>query len=143
MRRGTAVGLLLVGTIVVGAAAHQHITKYSNERIWGRQRPLIEKVCRSNPEKQAKFGELRGMLDGLEGASNEQKCKAELKFVAMLDTKGDEEKAEKLIASKTYEPYAGCKPTAQLEHTATKWYSIAGLAAIVLGAIGLIRSRKD
>ncbi|MBU0532152.1 hypothetical protein KKB44_01530 [Candidatus Micrarchaeota archaeon] len=150
MRRGKAVVLLLAGGIVLGAEAHNQFTKFSDQQIWERQRPLIERAIRNPEQRQSRINQLRnGLLEfggGLENsdreivASGKERCIFETRFAALTETRGNEEAAEQLISNRNFEPFAHCEPEARFTRSATKWYSLAGAAAFFIGLVGFVRS---
>lgn len=141
MGRGKAAVLLLVGATVLGAEAHNQATKFSSDRIWQRQAPVIERTLRSRPEaKQAKFEELRRSLRRHEDSTGQEKCVFETNFEALLRTDNDQEEADRLITRRSFRPYANCEPEARIKDSASKWYSLAGGAAFLIGLYGMISS---
>ncbi|MBD3210411.1 hypothetical protein GF318_03445 [Candidatus Micrarchaeota archaeon] len=141
MRKLTAAALMLAGATVMGAEAHNAATRYSSERIWQRQSPVIERAMRRDPgAKQVKYNELRRELRRLDDSSVREKCIFETRFEAVLRTNGDEEEANKLISRARFEPFSHCSTSSQFQKSAKKWYSIAGAAAFLLGLYGMVRS---
>lgn len=147
MTRSTAAVLVCAGAIGMGIIGHNQMTRYSQENVWARQKPVIEYVYHNNTSaKEASYATLRGIVDSWSAgqpASREQMCKDETKFNAIIRARGDEKKAETALSHSSFEPFAECKPEAELSNTATKWYSIAAMGAFLIGVIGLIRGRKE
>jgi len=140
------------GLVITGAAVHDYATRYSNDSIWTRQKAQIERLYhpgqtrfgRLSPQqaeelKTLRLEELRAGISRLEGASREERCVFDKHFHARLGAKTEQEAAA-LVANESYEPYGECKSSEQLKDTATKWYTLAGLAAILVGAFSLIAS---
>jgi len=144
MKRTTAGALLLVGAVCLGSEARERVTAYDNENIWKRQAAMIDRhVPARSEQKEAKFEDLRNGLNKVANASRLEKCVFETNFEALLLAHDDQEAATNLIAKSSYEPYANCKPQAQVEAAAKRWYTWLGLVALVSGAIGMIRGRRD
>jgi hypothetical protein len=145
MKRTTAAALLIGGALTIGGSAHQHNNRFSNSAIFDRQKPLIERRLRRDPEQmQSAFRTLRTKLRRIdrEDGDNviEKKCRFETDFKALTIHDGDATKAKMHVQNQSFEPYEHCEPQSRLWDSATKWYSIAGVAAFVTGAFSLIAS---
>lgn len=141
MRKGTAGAILLVGTIILGAEVHERATMFTNDNIWKRQSTLIERTV-PGAKKAPEFERLRKGLDQVANASAEEKCIFEKNSRALLIAEGNQEEATKLITNSSYEPYAECKPSAQISAATSRWYTWAGLGAVLIGVVGLIRKER-
>jgi len=140
MKKSTAFVLVALGGAAVGHAAYEQSTRYSNDAIWGRLKPAIEMHYRRNPEqRKLMYSQLRDVLKQMPQGDAEKRCRFEKLFVATAAT-GSAELGQKAIESRSYEPYAECKPGSQLEETAKKGYAIAGAVAFLAGAVSLIVS---
>jgi hypothetical protein len=141
MKRLTAAGMMIIGTLVMGAEVHNQATMFSSERIWDRQRPMIERTLRRHPAaKQARFEELRSNLARLEKGTSRERCVFETDFRALLETRGDQEEADRLIARRSFVPYAHCDASEQFKRGATKWYGLVSIGAFLLGLGSLVAS---
>ncbi len=141
MKKVSATAFLAAGMISLGGAAHYHNTRFSNSSIWNRQRPFIESKFHADPAKEQKaFDSLRKGLKQLGDGAIEKRCKFETNFSTLVHYKGDESKAKREIMNKSFEPYENCKESNRVFHTATRWFSIVGIASTIIGAFSLVAS---
>jgi len=135
---------MTIGVAALATGIYMHSEKYSNQAIWKRQIPVIERHirARTSPEKnKAKYKELRDKLETL-GSSTPERCEFEQRFEAEIIT-GSKEKADDLFYKKNFEPFSDCKTIPQIKHSAGQWYGILGIvgAAVALwSALSLIAS---
>ncbi len=138
---------MLAGAIFVSAEVHDRCTLFSSDNIWKRQAVLIEKSLPSgSARKDAKLAELRKGLDKVANSPIYDRCVFERKFEALLVTKGDQKAADKLIAkimATASNKADGCQPSAQAEEAASRWYTWAGFAAIIIGLAGFVRKEQN
>lgn len=143
MGRKTALAMMAAGAIAFGAGLYMHEKRFSNEAIWQRQRPKIERVFRDDGEAaSAKYGELRTGLGRLEGSSLPERCRFEKRFEAVLEN-GSPEKAEEQIRREHFRPHPECDTISQIKESATSWHGMAGAAGLLVmlaGAASLVRS---
>lgn len=165
MKRTSAAVLLIAGTVGMGYACNNKSTRFSDEHIWARQKAHIENahvsashtknlfyVQMRNKGKDAKstdepkpvdrdqsYEKLRNGLEGLKDASDEDRCKFETRFSAVIE-KGDEKEADELIKKASFVPYQHCSSWEQTKREAGEWYSLAGAASLLIGLIGMAHS---
>ncbi len=153
MKKSTYGAIALAGAVILSSDAYSHTIKYSPDRIFKRQMTLLEenqgfKAYSGPGGRLQRSRELRTMVEEIKNSSNEERCRAEMKFEAMTKTNGNKTAADAMISSQGLEPFAECAPFAP----AKKWYNLAALGAVFVGAGGLlipalrrlrrIRSRK-
>jgi hypothetical protein len=103
-------------------------------------KPLIgRKYGMSVKRKKLKFQELRDALSAIPQDDREQRCKFRRRFAAEL-SEGSAKKGLEKIKQMRFDPYGDCKPGEQIKTAATRWYSLAGMAALLIGAIGFAMS---
>ncbi len=140
-RKGSVI-LMTVGALAIGAAVHVHQKEFSNESIWQRQRPLIERVSSGDREKtRLNYQKLRTSLTALNNSSDTERCKMENRFKLTLE-RGDAE-AQDEIMNGHYEPHSDCSLSSRLKKESTQEHGIVGMggaAVFILGAISFIAS---
>jgi len=131
---------MAAGAAVVGSSAYDCRARYSNENVWARQKHVIEGNIREPVQKKLAYEQLRILLSELPAGDREMRCKAEMLYEASIRNGGSIRAAEKAIATRSFEPYAECKPESQAKEAALKWYNLAGALAFLSGSVGLVVS---
>jgi hypothetical protein len=129
---------------------HDFSTRFSNEKIWKRQRPSIEII--KNPEKKkAAYERLRIALSNSEAMTDvpeserEKRCKTELIFNKSLKT-GNYKDAENKLEVENFDPYSACNTESMIINEAKARHNIAGMIAFFAGVVGFVASffkKKD
>jgi hypothetical protein len=146
MGRTASTVLIAAGAAAIWMNVHSDSTRYSDDSIWKRQSLIVERYVRDAPAKTQKLGELRAGLSELGPSSREERCRFETRFEALVVNRGNAAAAEAAIASRSFEPYAECKPDVQKDNLIYNWTTIvpailAGLG--VLGMAGSFLGKKD
>ncbi len=140
MKRTTSIILTAAGAAAIYMGVHDYRGRYSSEAIWQRQRPAVETHVKKPEDKKRAYDALRLALSKVPVDSREKRCMLEADFAAIVAHGIDTDAAKKEIASRSFEPYAECKGEGEMMSLAKKPpYDIAALA-IVLGAVGFVRS---
>lgn len=125
---------MAAGMIAIGSQGHNTYTAFEKERIFDRQRALIERVYRKAPKlKDRRHEELRAGMEKIEKAPRKERCIFDTDFYYVTAEKGDVEAAKKLMKQEKYDPYSHCETSNQVKTTATKELSIVGAILLFIG----------
>jgi len=126
-----------VGGLYIGNRDFQH--RYDNEKMWGRLRPQVERNYSRDPAARARtLDNLRVGLSGLDPKGEEERCRFETRFTALVTNGGNFAAADADIKARSFEPYAQCKPLQLGDRL--NYGNLASVSLLVLGLYGMARS---
>ena len=134
-----------IGVTIITAVYHDYSTKYSSEKIWQRQKPVIEMTYqRDQKKKEEAFDLLRKSLaEDIPTASNDVRCKFEKRFETTVRHKGDVKAAEEEIQRRSFEPLSECDSSSQLSSSFVKWYTALAGVFIMVGIYNLFKKSEN
>jgi hypothetical protein len=136
--RTRMIAIAAVGAAALAYGVHDYRTRYSNENMWQKQKPAIGALA---PDRaKVAYETLREALLTAPESSRVQRCKLDVDFTALVAHNMNAAAMRSEVETRSFEPYAECKPEGDLAREAKKWHNIAGLAALVTGAVGFVLS---
>ena len=140
MKKTTAVIAAAIGVGTLIYASNTHHDKFTNEAIWARQSPMVERFLKETSDKEAVRAELKTDLKAKMPDDTEGRCNVERLFQATIKHKRDKAAAQKELASQSFDEKYPCQVEATSESRVFTGLNVVGWGLVLIGAIGFVAS---